>query len=121
MDYYRQLYASFQGAPLENDVDLQLYETALLDGKDEKGVSLAEETIDNSVWVALLAKENENPDEIRKAIANKTLSLGIVPALDETSLVLRPGGQEANAENSSWLSYEMPKNRTKKIGCYQRR
>lgn len=109
LDYYRQLYASFQGAPLENDVDLQLYETALLDGKDEKGASLAEETIDNSVWIALLAKENENPDEIRKEIANKTLSLGIVPALDETALILRPGGQEANSENASWVSYEMPK------------
>jgi len=109
LDYYAQLYASFQGAPLENNVDLQLYETAPLDGKNETGVSLAEETIDNSVWIALLAKENEDRDAIRKAIANKTLSLGIVPALDETSPVLRPGGQEANAENSSWLSYEMPK------------
>ena len=108
-DYYRQLYASFQGAPLESNIDFQLYETALLDGKNEAGVSLAEETIDNSVWIALLAKENEDRDEIRKLIANKTLSLGIVPALDETSLVLHPGGQQANHENSSWLSYEMPK------------
>ena len=106
---FGMLYDSFQGARLEDNVDLELYETALLDGKNDKGVSLAEETMDNSVWIALLAKENDDPDEIRKAIANKTLSLGIVPALDETALVLRPGGQEANAENSSWLSYEMPK------------
>ena len=109
VDYYRQLYASFQGASLENNVDLQLYETALLDGTNETGVSLAEETIDNSVWIALLARENESPEDIRKEIANKTLSLGIVPALDETTKILRPGGQEANKENSSWLSYEIPK------------
>ncbi len=108
-DYYRQLYASFAGEQIGDDVDLQLYETAALDGKDEKGVSLAEETIDNSVWVALLAREKEDPREIRKLIANKTLSLGIVPSLDATTMILRPGGQQANNENSSWLSYEIPK------------
>ncbi len=108
-DYYRQLYASFEGAPLEDDVELELYETALLDGQDEKGVSLAEQTMDNSIWIALLAKENEDVDEIRKKIANKTLSLGVVPSLDENTRVLHPGSQEANKENSSWLSYEIPK------------
>ena len=113
-DYYRQLYASFEGAPLEDAVDLQLYETALLDGKSEKGVSLSEETIDNAIWIALLARENESADDARKEIAGKTLSLGIVPALDETTLVLQPGGQQANAENSTWLAYEiadLPKDR----------
>ena len=109
VDYYNQLYASFQGDSLEENVDLTLYETAVLDGKDEKGVSLAEDTIDNSVWIALLAKENENIDDIRKEIANKTLSLGIVPALDDTTFVLTAGSQEANKENSSWLSYQIPK------------
>jgi Baseplate J-like protein len=113
-DYYRQLYASFEGAPLEDAVELTLYETALLDGKSEQGVSLSEETIDNAIWIALLARENESADDARKEIANKTLSLGIVPALDETTLVLRPGGQPANSENSTWLAYEiadLPKDR----------
>ncbi|MEP6903118.1 MAG: baseplate J/gp47 family protein [Actinomycetota bacterium] len=109
LEYYRQLYASFQGASLENEVELDLYETALLDGSSEKGVSLAEDTIDNSVWIALLARENENPEDVRKLIAAKTLSLGIVPSLDETTLILKPGRQDANKENSSWLSYEIPK------------
>lgn len=108
-DYYRQLYASFQGASLEDNVELQLYETSLLDGSNEKGVSLSEETTDNSVWIALLARENENPKDIREKIAKKTLSLGIVPLLDEATMILRPGKQEANKENSSWLSYEIPK------------
>ena len=108
VDYYNQLYASFQNASLASDVDLTLYETAVLDGKDEKGISLAEDTIDNSVWIALLAKENENVGDIRKQIAAKTLSLGIVPALDDTTFVLPPGGQQANMENSAWLSYKIP-------------
>jgi hypothetical protein len=108
-EYYRQLYASFQGETLEDEVELKLYETVLLDGAGETGVSLGDDTIDNSIWIALLARENENLDEVREEIANKTLSLGIVPALDEMTLKLTAGGQRANTENSSWLSYEIPK------------
>jgi len=107
-EYYRQLYASFQGEELNDDVELKLYETALLDGADEKGVSLSDDTIDNAIWIALLARENENPDDIREELANKTLSLGIVPALDAATADLRAGGQEANKESSSWLKYEIP-------------
>lgn len=109
VEYYNQLYASFQGEKLDAEVDLTLYETAVLDGKDEKGISLSKDTIDNSIWIALLAKENENPSETRKEIANKTLSLGIVPALEDATLDLTAGGQEANKENSSWLAYQIPK------------
>src|SRR5215213_3828068 len=107
-DYYRQLYASFQGEELEDDVELKLYETALLDGSNDKGIALGDDTIDNTIWIALLARENEDPAVIRDEIANKTLSLGVVPSLDETTLVMRPGGQAANNENSSWLNYEIP-------------
>lgn len=108
VDYYSQLYASFQGETLDSNVDLMLYETAVLDGKDEKGISLAEDTIDNSIWIALLARENENVSETRKEIANKILSLGIVPALENAEINLRAGVQEANNETSSWLSYQIP-------------
>ena len=61
------------------------------------------------IWIALLARENEDVEATRKEIANKTLSLGIVPALDDTNLILPAGGQQANKENSNWLSYQMPK------------
>jgi len=109
VEYYRQLYASFQGEKLEEEVDLKLYQTSILDGKSEKSVSLSEDTIDNSFWIALLTREKEKPDQIRSKIANKTLSLGIVPSLDENRLVLKPGGQEANKEDASWLLYQIPK------------
>lgn len=108
-DYYKQLYASFQGAPLEDNVDLQIYQMTALDGTNEQGVSLADDTMDNSIWIALLARENETADSARKAIAGKILSLGIVPAIEETTVTLNPGGQQANTENSSWLSYQIPK------------
>jgi hypothetical protein len=109
-DYYRQLYASFKGdSTLDDNVDLKLYETTLLAGNNEKGTSLAEDTIDNSIWIALLARENENPEDARKEIVGKTLSLGIVPALDKTEMILPPGGQKSNAENSEFLTYQLPK------------
>ncbi|HEY8561389.1 MAG TPA: hypothetical protein VIL74_13515 [Pyrinomonadaceae bacterium] len=108
-EYYRQLYASFEGATLADEVELKLYETALLDGGDERGVSLGDDTIDNSIWIALLARENEDPRLAREEIANKTLSLGVVPALDAAAAAMPAGGQQANNEISSWLSYEIPK------------
>ena len=108
-EYYRQLYASFQGEELEDEVDLRLYETVPLEGAGDAGMSLGDDTIDNSIWIALLARENEDPKIIREKIANKTLSLGIVPALDASALRLPPGGQQANKENSSWLYYKIPK------------
>ncbi len=107
-DRYRQLYASFQGADSDEETELSLYETTLLEA-NEKGVSLAEESIDNSLWIALLAQENVDPEKAGKEIANKILSLGIIPALDEKVKILPVGGQEANSENDSWLSYELPK------------
>jgi len=108
-EYYRQLYASFQGEELEDEVELNLYETVSLDAANDKGISLGDDTIDNSIWIALLARENEDPEIIRKEIANKTLSLGIVPALDEATAHLPAGGQKANKEDSSWLNYKIPK------------
>lgn len=107
-DYYKQLYASFQGSDTDNSTELSLYETTLLEAT-EQSVSLAEDSVDNSLWIALLARENENPDDARKEIANKILSVGVVPALDEKVQILSPGGQEANSESNSWISYELPK------------
>ncbi|HQU84102.1 MAG TPA: baseplate J/gp47 family protein [Pyrinomonadaceae bacterium] len=108
-DYYKQLYASFQGAPLEDNVDLQIYQTTAIDGTNEQGVSLADDTMDNSIWIALLARENESVEAARKVIAGKILSLGIVPSIEESTVVLNAGGQQANTENASWLLYKIPK------------
>ena len=95
-DYYKQLYASFTGAPFVNDADLRLYETVALGAQNTAGVSLGQDTVDNSLWVALLARAGDRPaentaegreklrEQVREAIANKILSLGIAPSLDET-------------------------------------
>ena len=68
-DQYRQLYASFliDGQPGQPPPDLQPYETAVLDGRDPLGVDLVQGTVDGAVWVALLARVSESPDDARAA------------------------------------------------------
>lgn len=107
VDYYKQLYASYTGVPFTNDADLALYETVLLDSQNESGISLGQNTVDNSLWVALLARKDDDPVRTRENIAGKVLSLGIAPSLDENSKHLSPSG-EANPQSSSLLQYEIP-------------
>jgi hypothetical protein len=59
-------------------------------------VDLATDTLDQALYLALLAPPNVPPDDVREAIAHKTLSLGVAPALDSDQPPLRPGqrGQE---------------------------
>jgi len=118
-DYYKQLYASYTGAPFVNDADLQLYETVAMGARNTSGVSLGQDTVDNSLWVALLARAGDRPaentaegrerlrEQVREAVANKILSLGVAPSLDETSKRLAPAGQ-ANPQSATLLQYEIP-------------
>jgi hypothetical protein len=117
-DYYNLLYASYK----KDEVDptkLELYETVPLDGKIATGVDLGTDTIDGSLWIALLARASDKPvestdksreelhDDIRAALAGKTLSLGVVPVLTTETRRLAPGG-EANQQARSLLAYEIP-------------
>lgn len=46
-------------------------------------LDLANDAIDKALYLALLAAKNVDPERVREAIANKTLSIGIVPALSD--------------------------------------
>src|SRR6185295_18209599 len=115
--YYDQLYASFLNqAP---SASAQLYETVAFPSRDASSVDLGLDSIDGSLWIALLVREGDKPadttetaredlrNEVRQKIGGKTLSLGIVPALSESGRLLSPGGQ-ANNEGASLLKYEVP-------------
>jgi len=84
------------GAPAQSaaEVDLDFYETlpmpAPTPGVPNPVVDLANETIDRSLYVALLSRQNEPPEDARQAIANKTLSLGVAPALADQVPPLAP-------------------------------
>lgn len=59
------------------------------------GVDLTD-TVDNTLWVALLVRAFDEPAkiaEVRQAIAGKTISLGIVPVLSNATQHLLPVGQ----------------------------
>ena len=96
--YYDQLYASFLQPPLP--AGARLYEVLPLTG--DAGIDLGTETVDQAFWVALAARPGdvagrsgkalaEALDEVRSQIASKTLTLGIVPWLQDASRELRPG------------------------------
>lgn len=102
-ELYEQLYASFRiaGGP-ERAPDLQPYETVRLDGSDPAGVDLVTDTVDRTLWVALLARDRDTPDAVRKALVGRTLSLGVVPVADESGVRL-PG-----AAGTGHLEFTLP-------------
>ncbi|MCA9969176.1 MAG: putative baseplate assembly protein [Anaerolineales bacterium] len=97
------------------DVTLQLafYETIPLPapaaGEPDPVVDLANETdtLDQSLWLALLAPKNVNPDDVRAAIADKTLSIGVVPALQGDVPPLQPRRRSAQRAPMPDLVYEI--------------
>jgi hypothetical protein len=105
--YYNQLYASFLRPPLSGTA--QLYETALFAPPGASGIDLGRETIDGSLWIALLARaaDRDRKEKVQEQIGGKTLSLGIVPSLADANRHLAPGRQ-ATPEGLTLLTFEMP-------------
>ena len=103
---YNRLYASIR-EPLQA---LDFYETTALPGPVAgallPSVDLAQ-TVDRSLWLAILAPDAESKRTTREAIAGKVLTLGVVPALDADGKVLYPAGPPA-ASNRARLVFELP-------------
>ncbi|MGO4259048.1 hypothetical protein [Lysobacter sp. TAB13] len=109
LDYYKLLYASYQ---LDFPSDVQLYKTMALDRKIVDSVDLNADTVDRSLWIALLARDSDAPADgedpwkpLRDALGGRTLTLGLVPALDAVSAQLSPAG---NAQSRQLLRFELP-------------
>jgi hypothetical protein len=100
--YYRLLYASYQ---TQLPDDIQLYETVALDPAVVSSVDLNQDTVDRALWIALLARKGETPDAMRGELGGRTLTMGIVPALDAVSALLVPGGQ---SQSRTLLRFEIP-------------
>ena len=90
-DLYGKLYGGagdtsglvfYETTPLEPPVDASSYTV----------VDLASDTVDGSLWVALLARPRESPDEARAVIAGRVLSLGVLPEVEGEGRVLYPAG-----------------------------
>jgi len=117
-DYYKLLYASYNGQP-PNDAEIQLYQSVPIDGREGNEVAIGQDATDRSAWVALMVRASDKPvddseaakedlrNKVREAIAGKTISLGIVPAIEAATRVLAPGGS-ANPEGEPLFQYLIP-------------
>jgi Baseplate J-like protein len=106
--YYNQLYTSFKGQSPDL-TSLQLYETVPFSPRGTNEIDLGRDTVDGSLWIALLLRSGDKGkhQEVREAIAGKTISLGVVPSLTNASRRLAPGGQ-ADPEGLPILQYQLP-------------
>lgn len=108
---YGALYASFTTPPTGDAAlsALNFYETATLEpprqGETGTGLDVGAEAIDG-LWVALFARSAADVPATRAALLGKTLSLGVMPALDEQGLSHLPG--EVPPENFQALVVETP-------------
>jgi hypothetical protein len=106
-EYYRLLYAAAEAR--DPAVTLAMYETRALDGRQP--VDLARDTVDGVLWIALLAPASADPHAVRDAVAGRTLSLGLMPYVDDAPRTIGTAGHgqvAAGGEASSLVRYEMP-------------
>jgi len=94
--YYEQLYAAFNLPALG---DVSLYETVAM---PPEGIDLGTETIDRSLWIALLTRASDRgPDAVaaaRSALAGRTLTLGFVPIAEAAERRMGPAAPALQPE-----------------------
>ncbi len=86
----------------DDDTQPEFYETIPFQPGAGSPVDLSgSETVDRSLWLALLARPAEDSTAAAQDVVNdltgKTLTLGILPSVDAGDRVLRPGGPAASA------------------------
>ncbi|HYI13096.1 MAG TPA: baseplate J/gp47 family protein [Thermoanaerobaculia bacterium] len=109
LKYYQQLYASYRGTPAE--ITPQLYASVPFPTRDGTPVALSD-TVDNCFWLALLVRDSDvrsgvTPELMRSQIANRTLSLGVVPSLSESQATL-PSGRAFATKASVSIKADTP-------------
>ena len=109
LDYYTQLYASFRGTPPQAAAQLYQAQAFPLPGGDPVSLS---DTVDGYLWLALLVRAGDQPaslyaDAAREAIAGRTLTVGVVPSLPNSTAVL-PAGRAAGSPAPITLQFDAP-------------
>jgi hypothetical protein len=113
--YYEKLYTTYldAGPPKE----LRLYEAVPLPAD---GIDLGSGTVDGAVWVALLIRGADKPApstppaldavkaEVRRQLANRTLSLGVAPLSPEPQRSLTPAGRPGR-DAQTLLQVQVPR------------
>ncbi|HZT75361.1 MAG TPA: hypothetical protein VFA27_01790, partial [Vicinamibacterales bacterium] len=107
LDAYAQLFEP----QTDDTTELEFYQTVPFEAPTNAAsitsLDLASTTtVDRALWVALLARPNEDPRQAAAAIAGRVLTLGLVAAVDDSARVLRPGGAQA-AQTATPLEYHI--------------
>lgn len=107
---YQQLFESFD----KKMGDLSYYETTRLP-PPKAGAPLPEVDLnsdsaggDQALWLALLKRPGDDLDTVRKKLAEATLSLAVVPSLEDADRVLPPKG-EAETGRQGGLEFSIPR------------
>ncbi len=110
-EHYEQLFASFEE---ERPKDLTFYETTALP-PPSPGAALPEVDLDadtpagdQSLWLALLARPGDDPDDVRDVLAGTSLSVAVVPSLEDAERVLPPKG-EFDTGRQGELQFALPR------------
>ena len=95
------------------NIELDFYETMPLPlptaSNPDPAVDLAgQETMDHALYIALLAPKNVAPADVREVIANRTISVGVVPALAGNVPALLPRSPFTSRQAVPELIYELP-------------
>jgi len=109
--YYRQLYADVEADP---PTDFSFYETARLSpptpGAPLPVVDLDTDTADGeqSLWLAVLARPGDDLQEVRNVLGGATLSVAVVPSLQDAARVLPPTGASEDSRQGR-LRFSTPR------------
>lgn len=106
-DLYLRLYPDL----VQEGTTLDYYETEPFElpaaGVTLPAINFVEDTADAALWLALLARRTDSVSAVRDEIANKILTLGVLPAQDTTNLALPPAGFDD--ENAEDLVFQIPR------------
>jgi hypothetical protein len=116
LDHYHRLYAShLQQMP---GTEVTLYQTTRFSPRGTEPIDLGTDTIDGSLWIALLARATDRgqpPDLFgdaiareRELLAGKTVSIGVVPSPPPSGKLLQPGGAGAASAAAPTLKVFVP-------------
>jgi hypothetical protein len=59
-------------------------------------------TVDGCLWIALLARPNEAVAAVRSQLSGKTLTVGVMPFLEDTGVTLSPDGRSQETTPVHW-------------------
>jgi hypothetical protein len=107
-ELYRRLYEDQLDGVEPDYYETRAFETPA-GGVTLPDLDLSSGTADGALWLALLARPGERPEDARTVIAHEILTLGVLPALDETSAVLPPGGEPAPGRGGAGLVFQVPR------------